>query len=92
MYMKENMGKVDKVMLDYFHLINPSKNNEVDIRTDSLKLMGLVLITIYYKEIKEVSDHFGSRGREQTLKERLEEDMGNMFPYCFQISYKRVYD
>jgi hypothetical protein len=90
--MNTNTDKIRKVILDYFHFINPSNNNEVDIRTDSLKLMGLVLITIYYKEIKEVSDHFGSRGREQTLKERLEEDMGNMFPYCFQISYKRVKD
>lgn len=86
------MGKVDKVMLDYFHLINPNHNNKVDIRTDALKLMGLVFIIIYFKEIEEVSNYFGSRGREQTLKERLEEDMGNMFPYCFQISYKRVND
>ena len=85
-------NNLSKIMLDYFHLINPSNNNKVDIRTDALKLMGLVLITIYYKEIKEVSDHFGSRGREQTLKQRLEEDMENMFPYCFQISYKRVND
>ena len=85
-------NNLSKIMLDYFHLINPSNNNKVDIRTDALKLMGLVFITIYYKEIKEVSDHFGSRGREQTLKEKLEEDMGNMFPYCFQISYKRVND
>ena len=54
--------------------------------------MGLVFIIIYFKEIEEVSNYFGSRGREQTLKERLEEDMGNMFPYCFQISYKRVND
>ena len=84
------MGKVDKVMLDYFHLINPSNNNKVDIRTDALKLMGLVFITIYFKEIEEVSNYFGSRGREKTLKERLEDEMGNMFPYCFQISYKRV--
>lgn len=85
-------NKIEKAILDYFHLINPSNNNKVDIRTESLKLMGLVLITIYYKEIKEVSDHFGSRGREQPLKERLEDEMGNMFPYSFQISYKRLYD
>lgn len=86
------MDKLDKVILDYFHLINPNHNNKVDIRTDALKLMGLVFIIIYFKEIEEVSNYFGSRGREQTLKERLEEDMGNMFPYCFQISYKRVND
>ena len=85
-------NNLSKIMLDYFHLINPSNNNKVDIRTDALKLMGLVFITIYYKEIKEVSDHFGSRGREQTLRQRLEEDMENMFPYGFQISYKRVND
>ena len=85
-------SKIDKVILDYFHLINPNHNNKVDIRTESLKLMGLVFIVIYFKEIEEVSNYFGSRGREQTLKERLEDEMGNMFPYCFQISYKRVKD
>ena len=85
-------NKIEKAILDYFHLINPSNNNKVDIRTESLKLMGLVFIVIYFKEIEEVSNYFGSRGREQTLKQRLEEDMENMFPYCFQISYKRVND
>ena len=85
-------SKIDKVILDYFHLINPNHNNKVDIRTESLKLMGLVFIVIYFKEIEEVSNYFGSRGREQTLKERLEDEMGNMFPYSFQISYKRLYD
>ena len=85
-------NNLSKIMLDYFHLINPSNNNKVDIRTDALKLMGLVFIVIYFKEIEEVSNYFGSRGREQTLKERLEDEMGNMFPYCFQISYKRLYD
>lgn len=85
-------NNLSKIMLDYFLLINPSNNNKVDIRTESLKLMGLVFIVIYFKEIEEVSNYFGSRGREQTLKERLEEDMENMFPYCFQISYKRVND
>ncbi len=88
----KDINKIKKLISDYFNIINPNQNYEVDIRTDSLKMMGLVFIIVYYKQIEEVSDHFGRKGRQLTLKERLEEDMGNMFPYCFQISYKRVND
>ena len=82
------MKQLEDIILDYFKLINPHHYDEVDIRGDLLKSMGLIFITIRCKEIKHSHVYFGRKGRERTVTERLQDDMEDMFPYCFRIHCK----
>jgi hypothetical protein len=71
------MKNLEKVVLDYFKLINPLPYDEVKIDM-ILKLRNVIFINIYAKDLLSYTSYPSSDN--STLKQ-IQKDMNDMFPY-----------
>jgi len=71
------MKNLEKVVLDYFKLINPLPYDEVKIDM-MLKLRNVIFINIYDKDLLSYTSYPSSDN--STLKQ-IQKDMNDMFPY-----------
>jgi hypothetical protein len=71
------MTNLEKVVLDYFKLINPLPYDEVKIDM-ILKLRNVIFINIYAKDLLSYTSYPSSGN--STLKQ-IQKDMNDMFPY-----------
>ena len=71
------MKNLEKVVLDYFKLINPLPYDEVKIDM-MLKLRDVIFINIYTKDLLSYTPYPSSDN--STLKQ-IQKDMNDMFPY-----------
>jgi hypothetical protein len=71
------MKNLEKVVLDYFKLINPLPYDEVKIDM-ILKLRNVIFINIYAKDLLSYTSYPSSGN--STLKQ-IQKDMNDMFPY-----------
>jgi hypothetical protein len=71
------MKNLEKVVLDYFKLINPLPYDEVKIDM-MLKLRDVIFINIYTKDPLSYTPYPSSDN--STLKQ-IQKDMNDMFPY-----------
>jgi hypothetical protein len=70
---------IGKNILNYFNLIKPDEFDKVTIHTDLMEMMGVILLEV---------TPFPSRGyASEKDRNRLIEDMENMFPYVFKLYY-----
>ena len=72
---------IKKNILNYFNLIKPDEFDKVTIHTDLMEMMGVILLEV---------TPFPSRGyvyASKRDKDRLIEDMEDMFPYVFKLYY-----
>lgn len=70
---------IKKNILNYFNLIKPDEFDKVTIHTDLMEMMGVILLEV---------TPFPSRGyASKKDRDRLIEDMENMFPYVFKLYY-----
>jgi hypothetical protein len=86
--MNTNTDNIEKLIRNYFKLINPHRYDEVDINLNSIEPAGIIFMNIHCEDKNDKIKYFGRRGRDLTVIERLTEEMENMFPYSFKIYCK----
>lgn len=71
------MKNLEKVVLDYFKLINPLPYDEVKIDI-ILKLRNVIFINIYAKDLLSYTSYPSS---DNSILKQIQKDMNDMFPY-----------
>lgn len=82
MYTSKNMDKMERVILNYFKLVNPLPYDKVKIDMRLSEILAFVEIKIY---AEDSISYTSQRGREKCVVEKIRKDMNDMFPYTFQV-------
>ena len=79
----------DKIMVDYFNVINDLPYKEVSIK-QILNSEDIYSIVIKVDTRKETHSYYNRSGNENTVLEQIRQDMEDMFPYSFIISCDKI--
>ena len=79
----------DKIMVDYFNVINDLPYREVSIK-QILNSEDIYSIVIKVDTRKETHSYYNRSKNENTVLEQIRQDMEDMFPYSFIISCDKM--
>lgn len=77
--------KIEKNILDYLKVINPHKYERVQIQSNLVDIMGVMIITIYVNSYEDSWPYHTTKGISKSALSLIKDDMENMFPYVFKV-------
>ena len=81
----KNMNKIEKVILDYFKLVNPLPYDEVKI--NYIEFFDMYDIKIVSENYLDYTRHRrGINPNDKTVCDQIRYDMEDLFPFTFRVS------
>ena len=81
----KNINKIDKLILNYFKLVNPLPYDEVKI--NYIEFFDMYDIKIVSENYLDYTRHRrGIKPNDKTVCDQIRYDMEDLFPYTFRVS------